>query len=898
MRKKVLFLVAVLVFSMVFPSSLSIGYATEDRNELDISSYQYIHYNGEKQDIKLKEDVVLHLTGWTDESQNAVQGYITDSQGDHATFSIEVSEELQELPTSEGESIFYRIALSSAYKVEVVEPVTFTDSIHVIEKNDNGSSIEEEITVDEYGTIVHKEALTYYKMGENQQKTEITQEEYEALNAVTSPSSSEDMEDSSKPSEETTVEESGQPETPQDSESSKAEDSSSDQVQAPVKAKASLSVQSKVLNPSINYTSYVEGIGWQLSVKDGNLSGTSGESKKLEAMKIYLENAPYSGGVTYKSHVQSYGWMSSVSDGSVSGTTGEDKRLEAIQVSLTGEMANQYDIYYRVHVQTFGWLDWAKNGASAGTEGLSKRVEAIEMKLVEKGATAPGSTDTAFITEPSVIYSTHVQSIGWQDSVADGVMSGTSGQSKRLEGIKIDLDHAPYSGDIQYSTHVQNYGWLSDVSGGNVSGTTGESKRLEAIKIKLTGEMAKHYDVYYRVHAQTYGWLDWAKNGASAGTQGLSKRLEAIEIKLVKKGGKAPGSTSTSFVTKPSVTYSTHVQSYGWLNEVKDGALSGTTGKSKRIEAIKINLDNASFSGDIVYSTNIQDTGWVTNSSNGEISGSVGKSKRLEAIRIELTDDMEKYFDVYYRVHAQSYGWLGWAKNGTKAGTEGLSKRLEAIEIKIFPKGEGPSINSASGYKRSKSVFLDPGHGGSDPGSIGGSYTEAALNLSVAKKVQTLLKARGYTVYMSRTTDTYVSLLDRSKQANALKPDIFVSIHHNSTGASSTTVSGIEAYYYKYYPSYPSKINSDMHNDPDRVMKSTLLANYIQDRLVGYTGATNRGTAGDTFSVLRETAVPATLLELGFINNPTERMKLGSSSYQDKMAKAIVDGIVAYFKKF
>ena len=122
MRKKVLFLVAVLVFSMVFPSSLSIGYATEDRNELDVSSYQYIHYNGEKQDIKLKEDVILHLTGWTDELQNAVQGYITDSQGDHATFSIEVSEELQELPTSEGESIFYRIALSSAYKVSDPKP--------------------------------------------------------------------------------------------------------------------------------------------------------------------------------------------------------------------------------------------------------------------------------------------------------------------------------------------------------------------------------------------------------------------------------------------------------------------------------------------------------------------------------------------------------------------------------------------------------------------------------------------------------------------------------------------------------------------------------------------------------------------------------------------------------
>lgn len=83
-----------------------------------------------------------------------------------------------------------------------------------------------------------------------------------------------------------------------------------------------------------------------------------------------------------------------------------------------------------------------------------------------------------------------------------------------------------------------------------MSGTTGQSKRLEAIQIKLTGDMSNKYDVYYRVHAQTYGWLDWAKNGTSAGTEGLAKRLEAIQIVLVEKGGKAPGNTSNPFVKK------------------------------------------------------------------------------------------------------------------------------------------------------------------------------------------------------------------------------------------------------------------------------------------------------------------------------------------------------------
>ena len=80
-----------------------------------------------------------------------------------------------------------------------------------------------------------------------------------------------------------------------------------------------------------------------------------------------------------------------------------------------------------------------------------------------------------------------------------------------------------------------------------MSGTTGESKRLEAICIELTDEMARDYDIYYRVHAQTYGWLGWAMNGEPAGSEGLSKRLEAIEIVLVEKGGNPPGTVGDAF---------------------------------------------------------------------------------------------------------------------------------------------------------------------------------------------------------------------------------------------------------------------------------------------------------------------------------------------------------------
>lgn len=308
-----------------------------------------------------------------------------------------------------------------------------------------------------------------------------------------------------------------------------------------------------VEGPKVSYTTHVQNIGWQNYVSNGAMAGTSGKALRLEGIKIKLDSTSISGGISYRTHVQTYGWQSFVSNNTMSGTSGESKRLEAIQIKLTGNIANYYDVYYRVHAQTYGWLGWAKNGESAGTAGYGKRLEGIEIRLVKKGGQAPGSIANCYYdksTIPSVSYTTHVQNVGWQNYVSDGAMAGTAGQSLRLEAIKIKVDSKSISGGISYKTHVQTYGWQSFVSNNSVSGTSGQSKRLEAIQIKLTGELANKYDVYYRVHAETYGWLGWAKNGASAGTSGLSKRLEGIEIVLVKKGEKAPGSTSRAYVYK------------------------------------------------------------------------------------------------------------------------------------------------------------------------------------------------------------------------------------------------------------------------------------------------------------------------------------------------------------
>ena len=132
-------------------------------------------------------------------------------------------------------------------------------------------------------------------------------------------------------------------------------------------------------------------------MKDGEMAGLNKMNRRVEAIKIQLKNAPYSGSVVYKTNLQTKGWLPEVKNGAVAGLAGKSKQVEAITVYLTGEMANHYDIYYRVNVQSLGWTGWAKNGETAGSSGYSRYVGGMEVTLVPKGGTAPGSTANAFI---------------------------------------------------------------------------------------------------------------------------------------------------------------------------------------------------------------------------------------------------------------------------------------------------------------------------------------------------------------------------------------------------------------------------------------------------------------------------------------------------------------------
>ncbi|WP_367074543.1 N-acetylmuramoyl-L-alanine amidase family protein [Paenibacillus pabuli] len=177
-----------------------------------------------------------------------------------------------------------------------------------------------------------------------------------------------------------------------------------------------------------------------------------------------------------------------------------------------------------------------------------------------------------------------------------------------------------------------------------------------------------------------------------------------------------------------------------------------------------------------------------------------------------------------------------------------------------------------------KIVVIDPGHGGSDPGTI--SFTKKAekhFALALGLKVQALLeKEPDIELIMTRETDIYPTRSERVKLANDLKADVFVSIHGNSVNAAPQ-VSGTETFYYQRE-------------------NSKELANIIHKKLIKALGFKDRGVKNGNYQVIRETTMSAVLLEIGFLSNKLEEEAMMSETNQNKAAQAIVDGIKEYLK--
>ncbi|MEO2205935.1 N-acetylmuramoyl-L-alanine amidase family protein [Paenibacillus pabuli] len=175
-----------------------------------------------------------------------------------------------------------------------------------------------------------------------------------------------------------------------------------------------------------------------------------------------------------------------------------------------------------------------------------------------------------------------------------------------------------------------------------------------------------------------------------------------------------------------------------------------------------------------------------------------------------------------------------------------------------------------------KVVVIDPGHGGSDPGAISiTNKPEKEYVLALALKVQALLlNEPDIDLVMTRDSDIYPTRSERVELANQLNADVFVSIHGNSV-TSSPQASGTETYYYQR-------------------SSSKDLANIIHQHLVKALGFKDRGVKNGSLQVIRETTMPAVLLEIGFLSNAAEEKAMSSEEVQEKAAQAIVDGIKEY----
>ena len=196
-----------------------------------------------------------------------------------------------------------------------------------------------------------------------------------------------------------------------------------------------------------------------------------------------------------------------------------------------------------------------------------------------------------------------------------------------------------------------------------------------------------------------------------------------------------------------------------------------------------------------------------------------------------------------------------------------------------------------------KVIFLDPGHGGKDPGAQYLGLKEKDLNLQVSQQLKTKLESLGYKVIMSRSTDVFVDFVtERSKMSNETNADMFISIHFNATGHGlDSGEDGIQTYMYQPTGNIPSVINKKWHDNPTRLKYSYKLGSYIHQSVLATTQAKDAGLLAKSFAVLRETNKPAILLELGYMDDSKESQKIRTKEYQQKLVDGIIQGIQQYY---
>lgn len=266
-------------------------------------------------------------------------------------------------------------------------------------------------------------------------------------------------------------------------------------------------------------------------------------------------------------------------------------------------------------------------------------------------------------------------------------------------------------------------------------------------------------------------------------------------------------------------------------------------------------------------------------------------------------------------------------ENSTKLSTR---FKIENSQLYVNIKhASGDTVSIASKYKkttprrldRNKTIVIDAGHGGKDPGAVGHKrYREKIVVMQITKELKSILNSRGFKVYLTRDRDKFVKLSKRTKFANKKKADIFISIHANAVGKKhAKKVHGVECYFLSKSRSQRAKNVAAKENSADmsdmnfygkesflntlnshNIVASNKLAIDLQRGMLGslnknYKNVKDGGVREGPFWVLVGAQMPSVLVEVGFITHPTEARRLVNSKYQKRLALGLADGVERYF---
>jgi N-acetylmuramoyl-L-alanine amidase len=272
------------------------------------------------------------------------------------------------------------------------------------------------------------------------------------------------------------------------------------------------------------------------------------------------------------------------------------------------------------------------------------------------------------------------------------------------------------------------------------------------------------------------------------------------------------------------------------------------------------------------------------------VSGPTGKRIRLQ----------NKWNKIEFQTDSRNV-WI----NGVLVALNDPTRKIGwnwAIDTTDFNKTIEPAVRPQEFLKNAgtRTVVLDPGHGGDDKGtSSPRNVQEKLVVLDIAKRVKAKLEARGINVELTRESDRALDLSARCRKAAALKADLFVSIHANSAG-KNRDVRGAETFVLALPGRYSSnsygsgKAPTSIYNGNRYDIANMALAYRLQQNLIKATGQEDRGVKRARFQVLREAPCPAALVETAFLSNPKDEAITIDPAGRDRMARGIADGIAAY----